>query len=243
MTMRDPSTPAGRIIFMHIPKTGGTALHSAFLRAFAGTRQVFPYRFEFQFDGVEPAEHDFYSGHIGYDVAARIGGRTITVLRDPVDRVLSVYYFFRHLFETGAERNVKTVLAAQYDLPTFLSLTDNPYLMLELRNRMVWQLAGSCELPARQAYLSQGHREEALLDVAIKNLSRITIVGIDTNMDRIARLAREKLAVDLSIEIENVTPNRIAKKDIDPCVLQAAEAWVGLDRQLYAAAQELVRHD
>lgn len=234
------STPDSRIVFLHIPKTAGTAVHHAFLTAFAGRRRVFPHRWEHEFAGVEADRFDYFSGHIGFAAASRIGGRMITVLRDPADRVLSVYYFFRHLFETGAERNAKTVLAMQHSLPDFLRLTDNPYLILELRNRMTWQLAASCELPFRAAYINQGLREDALLAQAIANLKRLTIFGLDSRLDRFARLARDRLGVDLAIGAENVTPNRIAMRDIDPQVLQLVDPWIELDRQLYDAARAMI---
>jgi hypothetical protein len=235
--------PIERIVFMHIPKTAGTAVHSAFVAAFNGTRRICPYRFEHEFNDLNAGTFDYYSGHIGFDLASRIGGQLVTVLRDPVDRVLSIYYFFRHLYETGAERNSKTALAVQHDLPTFLTLAKHPYLILELRNRMTWQIAGSCELPARQAFIMQGHREEELLAPAIENLSRLAVFGLDTGLDRLARLVRERLGVKLDIQVENVTPNRVAKREVDARILRLAEPWVYLDQQLYDAAHDLIRTD
>jgi hypothetical protein len=232
-----------RIIFVHIPKTAGTALHSAFVSSFGGTRRVCPFRLQHEIDKANPDDYDFFSGHIGFTLATQIGGRIVTILRDPIDRVLSTYYFFRHLYETGAERNQKTALAVQYDLPTFLRLTDNPYLVLELRNRMTWTMAGDCELHARRSYLEQGNREEALLAPAIENLGRLTILGLDTGLDRVCRLARERLGLDLVIRVENVTPARVAKQDIDSRTLRLVEPWVYLDQQLYEAARDLIRTD
>ena len=59
----------------------------------------FPTTTNEKYKDVNPDEYDVFSGHYGYHTAATLGGDMITVLRSPVDRFLSVYYFWRQLHE------------------------------------------------------------------------------------------------------------------------------------------------
>ena len=89
------------IVFLHLPRTGGGAVHAALARV-VGTPRVSPVRSADQAaPGAAqfPPGHALYSGPLDWDgIEALPRGRfTFTVLRDPQERIASLYLHFRAL--------------------------------------------------------------------------------------------------------------------------------------------------
>lgn len=90
-------TPARPIVFLHIPKTAGQTIHSE-LERIVGTRETSPVRVHTQVDSGAaqfPPGHALYSGHIDWThIDALPAPRfTFTVLRDPLERIASFYFY------------------------------------------------------------------------------------------------------------------------------------------------------
>jgi hypothetical protein len=91
-----------RLCYIHIPKTAGTAVTDVLTRVYP-PEKVFPRIFMPEYRSVRPSlfqDYLLYKGHIHYSFAvANLPEDTqfITVLRDPVERVLSLYFFVRNL--------------------------------------------------------------------------------------------------------------------------------------------------
>lgn len=86
-----------RLVFLHIPKCGGTTLHSILARHFAPD-DICPERF----NGLrarrieELAGFSFFSGHHDLESCRALFGqqnRIVTLLREPRARLISLYYF------------------------------------------------------------------------------------------------------------------------------------------------------
>ena len=99
-------TPAERmgnqsaaVVFLHIPKTAGTAVHLALAGLFP-PGEICPERHPPEFDRA-PDEglrgFRLFSGHFYWDQVARVPAPRVvfTFLREPRERLLSLYYFFR----------------------------------------------------------------------------------------------------------------------------------------------------
>lgn len=231
-----PWPPGRRIVHVHIPKTAGTAFSDAFKKAYGGSLRVHPNPFESEYRDIEYSDFDFYEGHIGFTTACDIGGEFITILRDPVDRYLSTYFFLKQLYFSGVEISHKTSLAARFDLDEFVQITDDPALDAEFLNRMTWQIAHSHQLELRQQLIDSGVGDAELLRISIANLSRFAIVGVQSDMAGFAEEIRQKYRVKLSIDRINVTKSRLMKADVSPKTLKVIEAWVYLDQQPWDAA-------
>ncbi len=87
-----------KTIFLHIPKTGGTTLHEALKPCFEPA-QICPERFDCLYRHTlgELAGYRFFSGHFSFESCELIPGpkRIFTMLRHPVDRLVSQYNFNR----------------------------------------------------------------------------------------------------------------------------------------------------
>lgn len=86
-----------RLVFLHVPKCGGTTLHTVLARHF-DPGQICPERF----NGLrgrrleELASYTFFSGHFDLESCQALLGRdtrVVTMLREPRARLVSLYYF------------------------------------------------------------------------------------------------------------------------------------------------------
>jgi hypothetical protein len=223
------------IVHVHIPKTAGTALLAAFKASCGSGLRVYPVVYESEYGQVAYSGYNFFGGHIGFKVGRDIGGDLITVLRDPVDRFISNYFFLRHQYITGEARNHKTHLAARYDLDQFVQVWDEPILQKELLNRMTWQIAYSHRLELRQDLIDDGIGGQELVRLAIANLMRFAVVGIQSDIAGLEEAIWLRYKIKLSMGHVNVADTRLAKADIAPRTLNHIERWVDLDNEFYRA--------
>jgi hypothetical protein len=231
--------PPNRIVHIHIPKTAGTALRGAFETAYKGEMRSFPHRYERRYVDFRPEDYDFYSGHIGFKTASRIGGDIITVFRNPVDRFVSVYYFWRQLYANGVERSRNTAMAAKYDLDQFVLIRDEPFLLEEFHNRATWQVAHGSLLEHRVELREQGKSEDEIFRMAVENVGAFAVVGTQERMSEFGDKLKQKYGVALQINRENVTQNKVEKRDLRIQALRQIQDWVYMDLELYQCVLEM----
>lgn len=99
--------PAKTVVFLHIPKTGGTSLHQILVPHFA-REEICPERFNRleSWKADELARFRFFSGHFDKRGVGSIPQqkKVVTLLREPRKRILSLYYFWRSHKEKVIER-------------------------------------------------------------------------------------------------------------------------------------------
>lgn len=88
-----------KIIFLHIPKTAGQSVHAALENAY-GSDAVCPARVNEQlrrFTIKELNRYKVFSGHLDWSMLDCIQGPkyVFTVLREPMDRILSFYFYLK----------------------------------------------------------------------------------------------------------------------------------------------------
>jgi hypothetical protein len=88
-----------KIIFLHLPKTAGQTVHETLLECF-GEGAVCPARFNDDLRKMSISDinrYSIFSGHMDWSLLDCVKGHryVFTVLRRPLDRILSFYFFLR----------------------------------------------------------------------------------------------------------------------------------------------------
>jgi hypothetical protein len=234
------STAETRVLHLHVEKCGGTALRMAMERALGPGAKVFPKHHESELETIKPDNWDLISGHFGWQALQPLGGRMVTVLRDPVDRFISSYFYWRDMYRQGADRTHRSALADLYSLEDFAGIKDDHSLVAQLFNRMTWQIAFSGLPKHRQVQRAKGITDSQLLAVAVANLRACDVVGLQDRMNDFEVQFERRLGLTLRIGQENVTTGRPKQVEISAATRRRIMEWVYLDMELYQAACALV---
>jgi hypothetical protein len=235
-------------VFVHIPKTAGTSIRALLAECFR-PEDVSP-AFRVQPIDAEVAQHlaafAVISGHISWaDIAEHFPTRRlITFLRDPIDRCLSVYGYFRERTDRplipldqiqGLNSGEEAVALARQLDPDDFFCSNHPHVLQSIDNRMVWQLGHH----ARYENRHQVPPAEALAR-AITNLKAFSFVGFYERLnEETSRLPATLGAVGQhSLPVLNPTLRPLHRTDISPRVLTALQRRTELDRRLYDIARE-----
>lgn len=225
-----------KLIHIHLPKTAGTSLRESISVAHPDLK-ICPARYPKDLAS-ENHNFDIYSGHFSMDDTKHIPGSYITVMRNPIDRFISVYYFWKQLYESGVEISNKTKMANKYSLLEFAKIFDEPLLVQEFFNRITWQIAYSFELHKRFEYRSStGHTEQQVLNKAINNLDKFSLIGFQELYSQFLESLNRKFSLNIKNTQINVTKkngvkNKPTKEEIDEI-----QKWVYLDIEFYNAAR------
>lgn len=146
---------AQQLFFFHNPKAGGTSVFDVLSRLFPSERRC-P---RIENDATEHAlragryevfrGYDFYGGHYGRDIYAAVGRGipAATNFRWPVDRVVSVYRYFRYVVDLTDDQTIDprfraVSLAKRLSLDDFVTC-DDPAVLLHTCDHHFRQLTGS----------------------------------------------------------------------------------------------------
>ena len=234
--------PTTRLLHLHVPKTAGTAVRDALQKAGGGSLRIFPHYDERKYNGFNADDYDVFSGHFGFKTASEIGGDVITVLRNPIDRFLSVYYFWRELHATGTEISPNTTIASKYSIDDFVAIRDEPFMLEEFFNRVTWQIAYGSSLRHRREMRLAGQSDQNIYLMALANLSKFAVVGIQEDIPAFAQRFSEKFGIEISIDKINVTKDRFAADAVSVRTLREIHEWLYLDIELYAYATAIAGH-
>lgn len=227
--------PEPTLIFLHIPKTAGISLRDILLKNTRGPsfRIIHPIDDTARLAALpesERAAFELVEGHLYFGVHELLPrpARYLTMLRDPVERVLSYYSFVREFKDHH--------LNAAVNCPGF-TLADcfRSGLTIELDNFMVRCLAGS-----RHIHVPFGGVTTAMFDEAAANLDRIDLLGLTEQFDEsIARFCAALGWPTPPAPRLNTTSARLRRVDLyeDESALIAEHNQ--LDAALYARAREL----
>jgi len=225
-----------RIVFDHLPKTGGTSVRTALAAALGDSGSV---------TEVSCPHHVAIKGANGRRLLAAHfwffpgeplapGWLYATMLREPVERFLSQYYFHRTLrtaVQSGALNDPRVVGAVHLDLADYV---DGPEeLRVASSNVQALHYAWRyCDAPERLA-------DKDLIDAAIASLEGYDEVGVFTNMQAFVDKCCDRLDVPRQpVPHLNITMGRLPRERVSPAVLATLVSRNSADAALYKWAQQ-----
>lgn len=225
------------LIFVHLPKTGGTTFKSILRRVYGQNRlfETTPGQVPESIDRFaraseeERAAYRVVTGHIPFGMETLVPrpAATITLLRDPVERLISNYYYVRNAPDHPA--HAQTV-AEDVTLEDFVRARhDNPMTR--------WYLSTD---PHKRALIPPDEPvTRRHLDMAIRNIrERCAIVGVTERFDEWVALVAARFGWPFTVYARaNVTRKRPLATELPANVRDLLESRTGIDRDLYAEAK------
>lgn len=244
--------PRTKRIFLHIPKCGGSSLHKLLYAQFP-VAKVCPIRHN-RLDEMRRevlSKYELYSGHFTWDAVERFihGSKSyVTILRDPVGRLLSSYYFGRsHTWAFVRKHPQFSEPPTAYELH---GMAYRPAKELELRAYLESEAKHLSGLMVRWIGGGQGSADEMLSRAKLR-LSQMDSVGLVEDME--ASVADIFAAWNLpcpSIIPRELDQSRfgsthpwleiVEKQEITSAISDRLQEICQLDQELYEYAQQLV---
>jgi len=225
------------LIFLHIPKTAGSTLHGIIERQYPSGVLYTP-------DGVdhvgearrlrELAESEFsrirvvkgHMGFFGWHECLQAPTSYVTLLRDPVERIISHYYY---VLRSPSHPTYERVTSERLSLAEYVETR----LTFETSNLQTRILSGTT---SRREALDRGH-----LGRARTNLARhFALAGLTERFDETVMLLRREFGWSMPFyRRRRVTRRRPTREQVGRETVECIAAHNALDSELYEYATEL----
>jgi hypothetical protein len=245
-------------VFLHVQKTAGTSLQNMLVEAFGGSNVYREHADVLHLHSpAELARYSVFAGHFNYDSLAFIPRRklnVITLVREPKQRLLSLYSFWRAHEPDAPGFHERMRLANELDIETFYK-SDQISHRRDTWNHMTWCVMGDRQWKQWRLLLAgvaQEERQEALegFRAALRaRLREFCFVGLQEEFAESCRLlfrtlgrACPKPRADHSVAKLSATHAHI-KKTSKPAITArvdgAMSPLVEIDTILYEEAKAL----
>lgn len=226
-------TKPRRVLFDHLPKCGGSTVTKYLYKQYR-SHQIFQINGRRPHDSVvefcslpEKIRHQYrlILGHLAHELLDEVHADTIsiTILREPIDRIISHYYYV--LRDTGHYLHQK-VIDQNMDLKAYVTSG----LSFELCN---WYTTHFSGWKFDQAKADP----ERAVQIAFDTIEqRYDLVGFLDNleelMNQLKNLARYK--VRFENDLFNKTSDRPSREEIDPSTIELIRKSNAIDIELYS---------
>ena len=219
------------IIFLHIPKTGGRSLQNIILRQYSVEEVITDAHQKLGEIAAWSDEHKrairYIQGHFVFGIHKSFPQKCkyITLLRDPIDRIISHYYYIKR----SASHPLNRVVEEQrLDLDGYVTSG----ICDEVRNDQVRLIAG---------VERGGSIDEAkMLSMAKENIDKeFLVVGLMEKFDETLMLLKKRLNLRwVYYGVRNQTLKRPLKEQIPVSTLRLIAEKNQADMDLYAYAKD-----
>lgn len=221
-----------KILFDHLPKCGGSSVNK-YLEAHYPRRKTFSTKVPMIKASVDKFKNLSISQRYGYDLVKGHGANQlldyvhpeclkVTVLREPIDRIVSHYYYARR---TPRHYLYSKIHESEMSLEDYVTLG----ISGELRNYYTTRFSG---LTADDAEKKPNESINRAVEAILKTYD---VVGFLDSFSSFADALREqaRLRYKWQGEKQNVTEGRIAINDIQQSIISKIEQINHLDVVLY----------
>lgn len=239
--MNDGILKAGNVVFLHIPKTAGSSF-TKIIKGLYPSDQIYH-----QMESNALIEHlkskqnqeKLYIGHYYYDVLQHFDHKptVLTFLREPRNRMLSHYYFYK----AQSEKSVALLpwwdqhiveLTRQHSFAEFISL-DLPEIDKAFFNLQTRHIANSTDFEPPQTESERAN----LLALALGHLKDMEFVGVVERFEESLSLFRHQFGLQAEIQPLAVNVNKARPDDNSEVRVfdqnPVAKKRVELDMKLY----------
>ena len=225
-------------VFLHIPKAGGSSLRRFFSDLF-GQSSVFPepkLKTGELSSFLNRGRPSVYMSHIDYVQLSDTPMYKATMLRHPVERLLSVYSYS---INSGKQPPLIGGIDPKMSLLEFLG-SERPGIRMNIKNSQTWQLGYGYHTKERKAYRAQGGTD--ILRTAKSNLESIDFVGVLEQSDQFREKILSAFGVpgDQTPPVINRSVARLKYSDLSAPEKKAVETCVRKDVELYDFACKLL---
>ncbi|QGX63272.1 sulfotransferase family 2 domain-containing protein [Alteromonas mediterranea] len=190
-----------KLIFLHIPKTGGTTVHSLLSPHFESTK-ICPAKLNTlgDYTATELSTFSFFSGHFSIASCQLIPGldkKLVTFMREPQARLRSAYYFWKSHDPSVFNEDKLVILSNKLSFVDFLEHeaisrgrnTYNPYCQL------LTSKVPSGDFSYVNGELVLNDYDQRLVELSLQELEKFYFVGFLENFNDCAFRLLEKLGI------------------------------------------------
>ena len=244
------------IFFIHVMKTGGTTVFRN-LRENYPLQELYPYKdLDIQFDGLRldirhhlsvsyllslsperRSQIKVYTGHFPFVATELMGAdhTTMTILRDPIDRTVSLLRQFRRKAPWMDDSYREPPMATR----TLEEVYEHPLIFGPLIRNHQTKIFSMRESDNPESYMDLLDVDEARLELAKHNLDKVDIVGLTERYDDLLDELEERFGWVVDREARaNPTP-RSEVQEVDPSLLERIAEDNAIDIEFYRYAQEV----
>jgi hypothetical protein len=250
---RQDATPE-RFFFVHIMKTGGTTLFQHLTKNFT-YGELYPNveldvrydglfrQFEWKYLSDLPPERvkriRVYVGHFPYVFTEMLGGdfTTMTLLRDPVERTVSMLKQLRRDVSWQGDSNPDR---PDFSAMTFEGVYDDHFNQVALLGNHQTKIFSLTSDDAPKNFLHPLEVDDARLALAKQKLARIDVIGLNDLYDDFLAELRSRFGWELPAELRTNVAQQDEALAISPELHERIVADTAYDRELYEYAKELV---
>lgn len=235
-----------RYLFIHIPKNAGSLINNLIGQLFLPEECLFCLfnddfysRYKSRVESNRFKQLRFVAGHLSYSLSHLAEANyKITFLRNPVDRVLSHYFYYRKIHKDCNQTidfNGNPCPLIEYNLPweeDLIRHLTTPFRIksLEFINAQTWQLAFNIHNRPHEVW-----SDSEVLEMAKQHLDDFNFVGIYERLNSdLAKLFQEQgWQIPEQLERVNATVERKAISEVDSHIIDVIRSQNALDIELY----------